>query len=95
MEYIPYQKCPKCDAKGTVHIAVLNTTGGIGQICDVCNGAKIIPMYKNTKQTTSDTCIKCHNGEMIWDGLTLTSNPVQYSYKCTGCSSVEYRYTHK
>lgn len=51
--YIPYQKCPKCDGQGTVskppYIA-----GDVHQwsaadcifTCDVCNGAKILPMFK-------------------------------------------------
>lgn len=53
VHYIPYQKCPKCDGQGTVskppYIA-----GDVYQwsatqctfTCDVCNGAKIIPMFK-------------------------------------------------
>lgn len=41
MNCIPYQKCPVCDGKGFVW-----NTGVISSVtCDVCNGAKIIPMY--------------------------------------------------
>jgi len=43
--YIPYQLCPKCNGEGII-IAI---TGQIAlytqNICDVCAGAKIIPMH--------------------------------------------------
>ena len=52
-KYIPYQKCPKCDGQGTVSkppwIAgdVYEWTYSSSIFpCDICNGAKIIPMYK-------------------------------------------------
>ncbi len=51
--YIPYQKCPKCDGQGTVskpsHIAGdVNqwTSADVSYICDVCQGNKIILMHK-------------------------------------------------
>jgi hypothetical protein len=58
IEYIPYQKCPKCDGQGTVSkppyiagdVYEWSCTSIIHQ-CDVCNGLKIIPMLK-VQQTT-------------------------------------------
>lgn len=40
---VPYQLCPKCNGKGWVypHSALTCST----EPCDVCKGAKIIPMY--------------------------------------------------
>jgi len=62
IDAIPYQKCPKCDGQGMVskppYIA-----GDVHQwsasecafTCDVCNGAKIIPMFSvNHKPTLTD-----------------------------------------
>ena len=53
IEYVPLQKCPKCDGQGTVskppHIPgdVYQWTSGVPEYkCDVCNGDKIIPMVK-------------------------------------------------
>ncbi len=51
--YVPYQKCPKCDGQGTVSKPPY-LAGDVHQwsasslsfSCDVCNGAKIIPMFK-------------------------------------------------
>jgi len=51
---IPYQLCPKCSGQGVVskqpHIVDdihqwESTSSSF--VCDVCNGDKIIPMYKN------------------------------------------------
>lgn len=39
---IPYQKCPVCDGNGQVFAG--GTTSILYKTCDVCNGAKIIPM---------------------------------------------------
>lgn len=51
--YIPYQKCPKCDGQGIVskpsHIAGdVNqwTSADTSYTCDICQGNKIIPMHK-------------------------------------------------
>ncbi len=51
-DYVPYQKCPKCDGQGTVskppYIAgdVQQWTGtALGFVCDVCEGKKVIPMF--------------------------------------------------
>ena len=48
-EYIPYQKCPKCDGQGIVskppHIAgdvFEYTSSAITYTCDICDGKKII-----------------------------------------------------
>ena len=51
VQYVPYQKCPKCNGQGSVSIPP-HVAGDVGQwtssatqyVCDVCNGAKIIPM---------------------------------------------------
>lgn len=65
IDAIPYQKCPKCDGQGMVskppYIA-----GDVHQwsasecsfTCDVCNGAKIIPMLVNHKPTLTDAEIE-------------------------------------
>lgn len=50
--FVPYQKCPKCNGQGTVSKPPW-LAGDIDQWsgtatsfpCDVCNGAKIIPMH--------------------------------------------------
>ena len=49
---VPYQTCPKCDGQGSVSkppyvpgdVHQWSSTS-INFICDVCNGAKIIPMH--------------------------------------------------
>jgi DnaJ-class molecular chaperone len=45
---VPYQLCPKCNGDGVVMVRDSygrDITVTIGQqTCDVCNGAKIIPM---------------------------------------------------
>ncbi len=51
-EYAPFQKCPKCNGQGTVSKPSY-VPGDVSQwsssatsfVCDVCNGAKIIPMH--------------------------------------------------
>ena len=50
-EFIPYQKCPKCDGQGIVskpsHIAgdqMQWDSASTNHQCDVCNGSKIIQM---------------------------------------------------
>lgn len=95
MKYIPYQKCPKCDAQGVVNVFSYSTTGTISMnACDVCHGQKIIPMYEkelNIQSTIDSKCSKCGNGEMNWDGMVLTSNPPKYAHKCNKCGNVEYR----
>ena len=49
IQYVPYQKCPKCDGQGAVskppYIAgdVFEwSSTSLSHTCDVCNGAKII-----------------------------------------------------
>ncbi len=45
-QFVPYQLCPKCNGTGVVPILTTETTTiDINQQCDVCLGAKIIPMY--------------------------------------------------
>lgn len=51
--YVPYQLCPKCHGQGIVSKPsyvlpdVLEWTGtAVAYTCDVCGGAKIIPMAK-------------------------------------------------
>jgi hypothetical protein len=49
---VPYQCCPKCEGQGIVAkpswvaagVNNWSSTSAVHQ-CDVCNGAKIIPMY--------------------------------------------------
>ena len=53
-EFIPYQKCPKCDGQGSVNkppfIAGDQERWDTSELklytCDVCKGKKIIPMMK-------------------------------------------------
>lgn len=44
---VPYQCCPICNGLGKV--LAPNCTSSIYVTCDVCKGAKIIPMYTPTK----------------------------------------------
>lgn len=44
--YIPYQLCPKCNGEGIIITITGQITLYTQNICDVCAGAKIIPMYK-------------------------------------------------
>ena len=55
-EFIPYQKCPKCNAQGTVSVPEYLsgdvhhfTSCTMSYTCDVCDGYKIIPMYHNVQ----------------------------------------------
>lgn len=43
MNCIPYQKCPVCDGKGFVWNTGVSSS--VSSPCDVCHGAKIIPMH--------------------------------------------------
>ncbi len=61
--FVPYQKCPKCDGQGIVSKPPF-IAGDIESwlsdqtawTCDVCNGSKIIPMVfiPNEKTITND-----------------------------------------
>jgi len=46
---VPYQLCPKCNGEGMLFVQNRSdyTTSVISgsQVCDVCNGNKIIPMH--------------------------------------------------
>lgn len=51
-KYVPYQLCPKCNGQGTVskppYLAGDThewTSTSLSHQCDVCNGAKLIPMF--------------------------------------------------
>lgn len=57
VDFVPYQLCPKCNGQGTVqkppHIGgdVFEwTSTELLYQCDVCFGAKIIPMHILTNQ---------------------------------------------
>jgi hypothetical protein len=57
VQFIPYQVCPKCNGQGIVTIpdhVVGNVSEWISDKssypCNVCNGAKIIPMFKITNK---------------------------------------------
>lgn len=43
-EYVPYQTCPLCGGVGSIPCGMVSTS--ITQTCDVCKGAKVIPMHK-------------------------------------------------
>lgn len=50
-DYVPYQLCPKCNGQGTVSKPSYVpgdvyqwSSSAVTHQCDVCNGAKIIPM---------------------------------------------------
>ena len=46
INYVPYQKCPICNGSGIIIQTVFNSTVTYTQnTCDVCGGAKIIPMH--------------------------------------------------
>ena len=42
-KYVPWQLCPKCNGEGFLFNS--STVSSLTRTCDVCNGAKIIPMY--------------------------------------------------
>lgn len=51
-DFVPYQLCPKCNGQGSVSKpgwvpGDVNqwTNSAVTHLCDICNGAKIIPMY--------------------------------------------------
>lgn len=44
VNYIPYQTCPVCSGSGTIRKDSINTT--CLTICNICKGAKIIPMHE-------------------------------------------------
>ena len=48
IKHIPYQLCPKCHGDGDLarhnSPSIISTT--VSVTCDVCHGAKIIPMYE-------------------------------------------------
>jgi len=43
-DFIPYQKCPVCE--GTGNVLAPGFTSGCTTVCDICHGAKIIPMHR-------------------------------------------------
>lgn len=43
--HVPYQLCPKCNGEGYIANAKFDCTGHADFSCDICNGAKIIPMH--------------------------------------------------
>lgn len=47
VDYVPYQLCPKCLGAGfvTTYNFGLSTNSSWTNGCDVCGGAKIIPMH--------------------------------------------------
>jgi hypothetical protein len=50
--YVPYQLCPKCFGDG--HLGRHNTPATVANampVCDVCNGAKVIPQFIVAPQT--------------------------------------------
>ena len=44
VKYVPYQLCPKCQGEGTVLNCEQGCTAHGHKPCDICHGAKIIPM---------------------------------------------------
>ena len=45
MKYVPYQLCPKCEGVGSLRNPNMGNTSSVLVVtCDVCHGAKIIPM---------------------------------------------------
>ena len=42
--YTPYQLCPKCNGDGDLARYNSPSITSLCPVCDVCNGAKIIPM---------------------------------------------------
>ena len=60
VNYVPYQLCPKCQGQGIVskppYIAGdidQWTDSSSSHSCDVCNGAKIIPMFQSNSVVRS------------------------------------------
>ena len=51
LNYVPYQLCPKCQGEGEVPNCEPGCTYINKKPCDVCNGAKIIPMAVVSKYT--------------------------------------------
>ena len=45
-QFVPFQLCPKCNGNGTAYTLTTssNYTTTTGGVCDLCNGAKVIPM---------------------------------------------------
>lgn len=70
---VPYQICPKCNGDG--HVMVQQWNGGLTSIssgmftCDVCGGAKIIPMHVMNKEL-----LKISSKNYGEDGVGLTSD---------------------
>jgi hypothetical protein len=52
-EFIPFQSCPHCQGDGTVFVREWNGSASSissgPQSCPVCNGARVIPMYRQPK----------------------------------------------
>jgi len=44
IEYVPYQVCPRCGGSGQLVQETNYVTSSLVTTCDVCFGAKIIPM---------------------------------------------------
>ena len=45
LECVPYQKCPVCDGEGVIKTPSRIEKLLISVTCNVCKGAKIIPMH--------------------------------------------------
>jgi len=72
--YIPYQLCPKCNGDGTVLVQNWNQhetsiSGGL-QTCNLCNGAKIIPMYEHPHPPAIKSLPEYN--EILYHAKTLT-----------------------
>jgi DnaJ-class molecular chaperone len=54
VRYVPYQLCPKCMGQGRVKAGSMEQSTPRTQtliVCDVCHGAKIIPMCEIKENT--------------------------------------------
>ena len=57
-EFIPYQCCPKCNGNGYVqNFQMQSTSSVLTNMCDICGGAKIIPMFKHHPATDWDALL--------------------------------------
>ena len=59
MVTVPYQLCPKCNGQGTVMVQDRNGSNTVAsnvlKICDLCNGAMVIPMHIISKKNKKIT----------------------------------------
>lgn len=50
-DVVPFQLCPKCNGEGSIRNYTYDTTSGLlVNQCDLCYGAKVIPMAKIPKK---------------------------------------------